>query len=70
MMNPNQRPLKTIMMVDHLSLRESPMEAQKPMMDLAQKTESDFMSLRPATTNVFVFVANPDRNTVHTNQGS
>ena len=28
------------------------------------ETESDFMSLRPATTNVFVFVANPDRNTV------
>ena len=28
------------------------------------ETESDFMSLRPATTNVFVFVTNPDRNTV------
>ena len=28
------------------------------------ETESDFMSLRPATTNVYVFVANPDRNTV------
>lgn len=28
------------------------------------ETESDFMSLRPATTNVYVFVANPERNTV------
>lgn len=26
--------------------------------------ESDFLALRPATTNTYVFVANPDRNTV------
>lgn len=31
---------------------------------LGSETESDFMSLRPATTNAYVFVANPDRNTV------
>ena len=31
---------------------------------LGSETESDFMSLRPATTNTYVFVANPDRNTV------
>jgi len=31
---------------------------------LGSEAESDFMSLRPATTNAYVFVANPDRNTV------
>jgi hypothetical protein len=31
---------------------------------LGSENESDFMSLRPATTNSYVFVANPDRNTV------
>jgi DNA-binding beta-propeller fold protein YncE len=31
---------------------------------LGSETESDFMSLRPATTDSYVFVANPDRNTV------
>jgi DNA-binding beta-propeller fold protein YncE len=31
---------------------------------LGSETESDFMSLRPATTDAYVFVANPDRNTV------
>ena len=31
---------------------------------LGSENESDFMSLRPATTNVYVFVANPERNTV------
>jgi len=31
---------------------------------LGSETESDFLSLRPATTNTYVFVANPDRNTV------
>ena len=28
------------------------------------EAEGDFLSLRPATTNTYVFVANPDRNTV------
>lgn len=31
---------------------------------LGSESESDFMSLRPATTDSYVFVANPDRNTV------
>ena len=31
---------------------------------LGSEEESDFLALRPATTNTYVFVANPDRNTV------
>ncbi len=31
---------------------------------LGSEQETDFLSLRPATTNVYVFVANPNRNTV------
>lgn len=31
---------------------------------LGSEDESDFLALRPATTNTYVFVANPDRNTV------
>lgn len=31
---------------------------------LGSEAESDFLALRPATTNTYVFVANPDRNTV------
>jgi DNA-binding beta-propeller fold protein YncE len=31
---------------------------------LGSEEESDFLALRPATTDAYVFVANPDRNTV------
>jgi DNA-binding beta-propeller fold protein YncE len=31
---------------------------------LGSEDESNFLALRPATTNTYVFVANPDRNTV------
>jgi DNA-binding beta-propeller fold protein YncE len=30
----------------------------------ASEVEDDFLSLQPASTNVYVFVANPNRNTV------
>ena len=31
---------------------------------LGSENESNFLALRPATTDAYVFVANPDRNTV------
>ena len=49
---------------DMRSLLQSPTVGAEADDGFGSETESDFMSLRPATTNVFVFVANPDRNTV------
>jgi DNA-binding beta-propeller fold protein YncE len=45
-------------------------ESEEPSSDTnyddgyGSEAEGDFLSLRPATTNTYVFVANPDRNTV------